>query len=262
MFYEKKNIDTLLNNTIINDDDKTYLIAQFFIPSNQERYQEIVSCLRRNLELSELKKIILLNERIYTEEELGISDLSNENKQKLEQISINKRLTYKDALLFIKQMCDSGNRGYFILVNSDIFFDKSLENLKITSLSREKAFYALLRFEYLEKYKENLHQSHLCGPTKTSQDTWIIHSNFCPSINEIEKCNFYLGLPGCDNVIAYLFNSFGYKIYNEPFVIKTYHLHSSQIRNYSEADRLPRPYLFLFPVLRKNTIVRVLHEAG
>lgn len=259
--YNQKNIDNLkLNNNVIND-DKTYLIAQYFIHSNLERKNEIISCLRRNLQLNEITKIYLLNEKIYSDKELGIDDLLIENKQKIEQILINKRMTYKDALLFIHYMIKNGNTGYFIIVNSDIFFDNSLKNLQITSLSREKSIYTILRFEYNEKYKDDLKQSKLLGPTKTSQDTWIIHSNFCPSKNEIEQCNFNLGLPGCDNVIAYLFFDFGYKIYNEPYVIKTYHFHSSKIRNYSESSRLPKPYLFVYPVLRTPKLVRIIHEA-
>jgi hypothetical protein len=267
--YEQKNIDNLRlnnngndnNNNININEQKIYLIAQYFIHPNIERSNEIISCLRRNLQLNQITKIYLLNEKIYNDEELGIDDLSIETKEKIEQISINKRMTYTDALLFIKLMHEKGNIGYYIIANSDIFFDDSLKNLQITSLSIEKSFYALLRYEYDEKYGDDLSQSKLFGPFKTSQDTWIIHSNFCPSNVQIEKCNFSLGIQGCDNVILYLFFSFGYKVYNEPYVIRTYHLHSSQIRNYSEASRLPRPYLFAYPVLRRSNLVRIFHEA-
>jgi hypothetical protein len=259
-YIEQKNIDTILLKND-NKHNNTYLITQFFIHPDKKRHHEIVSCLRRNLQLKELTKIYLLNEKIYSEEELGISDLCDENKKMIEQICINERLTYKDVLLFIKFMAEKGYNGYYIFANSDIFLDNSLKNLQSTSLSREKAFYAILRFEYNEKYKDDLSQSILFGPSKTSQDTWIIHSNFCPNNNEIEQCNFSFGLPGCDNVIAYRFNSFGYKIYNEPYVIKTYHLHSSQIRNYSERNRLSRPYLFLYPVFRDEKIVTIIDNA-
>lgn len=258
MAFESNNIDKLLNNRTC---EKIYLINQFYIDAIPERQHEIVSCLRKNLELQQITQIFLLNEKIYNEDELGISDLSNEHKEKIQQIVITKRLTYKDALLFIKKMNDTQINGYYIIANSDIFFDNSLENLQITSLSMEKSLYALLRFEYNENYKEDLSQSKLSGPYKTSQDTWIIHSNFCPSINEMEKCNFNLGVPGCDNVIAYLFDSFGYKIYNEPFIIRTYHFHCTQIRNHSEKNRLPRPYLFLYPIFRNQNIVKIINEA-
>ncbi len=260
-YSETKNIDNLNAFNEKKSDNKIYLITQFFIHSNIKRHNEIVTCLIKNLQLVELTNIILLNEKIYSEEELGISDLCDENKQKIMQICINKRLTYKDVLLFIKERNKENLNGYYIFANSDIFFDNSLKNLPITSLSREKSFYAILRFEYDEIYKENIGMSKLLGPAKTSQDTWIIHSNFCPNDNDINKCDFSFGLPGCDNVIAYLFNSFGYKIYNEPYIIKTYHYHSSQIRNYSEKNRLPRPYLFIYPVFRSVDTVRIIHEA-
>jgi hypothetical protein len=262
-YIETKNIDDLKLQPS-NQYDKIYLITQFFIHNDTKRNNEIIFCLKNNLKIKEITKIFLLNEKIYTDVELGLYELNEEelnNKDKIEQICINKRLTYKDVLLFIKQMKETKMDGYYIFANSDIFFDNSLKNLNITSLAREKSFYAILRFEYEENYKEKLQMSQLFGPAKTSQDTWVIHTNFSPTEAEINKCSFNFGLPGCDNVIAYLFNSFGYKIYNEPYVIRTYHYHNSQIRDYSEKNRLPRPYLFAYPVFRNNNTVRIINEA-
>ena len=48
-----------------------YLVQQFFIHSNKERFKEIKYCLKQNIQLHFFEKIILLNEKIYSKEELG-----------------------------------------------------------------------------------------------------------------------------------------------------------------------------------------------
>ena len=76
-----------------------------------------------------------------------------------------------------------------------------------------------------------------------SQDTWILHSNYFPE--STEDLNFNLGLGGCDNSIAYLFYKKGYIIFNDPFVIRTYHYHTTGIRNWGNLNRTKKPYLYL-----------------
>ncbi len=73
-----------------------------------------------------------------------------------------------------------------------------------------------------------------------------------PNNEQIKKCNFELGKLGCDNHITFLFSLFGYKIYNEPYVIKTYHYHTSQFRTYlnNPMDKINPPYLFVKPIIR------------
>jgi hypothetical protein len=140
--------------------------------------------------------------------------------------------------------------GYIVIANSDIFFDNSLQNnIRKTSLATEKSMYALLRFEFNEK---KLRDCKLFGPRPDSQDTWIFHTNFKPNDVQMLCCNFLLGVPGCDNSITYLFNKFGYKIYNEPYIIKTYHYHMDSTRNYDNSHRIQPPYLLVNPIVRIN----------
>ena len=89
------------------------LIYQFFIHEDNVRNKEIRKCLKFNVENKYIDKIILLNERIYTDDELGIKD------KKIRQVNINKRLSYKDVF-----NCVHGDnlKGYIITCNADIFF--------------------------------------------------------------------------------------------------------------------------------------------
>jgi hypothetical protein len=235
-------IQDKINSENYNNDD-IYLITQFFIPSEDEsRLKELQTCLRRNLELSAFKQIFLINEKEYTKEELGLND---KEMKKIQQIIFNKgdRMKYIHAFALIKHF---KLNGYIAISNSDIFFDDSINNVKKTSLSEDKSLYALLRFEFTEK---RLRDCKLFGPRPDSQDAWIIHSKFLPNDTDLLKYDFFLGTQGCDNFLAFLFLQNGYKVFNEPCIIKIYHFHSNQKRNYLLSP-MPPPYLFIAPVIR------------
>lgn len=240
-------------NTINFNQDNIYLFTQFYISPNKERYHEIKTCLKKNIKLGVFSKIYLINERTYTKEEL---DLNDEEIKCIQQIIFSKgeRMKYIHPLALVKSQ---NIYGYIVIANSDIFYDESILNIRKSSISQVKSLYALLRFEYkLENKNKNenenkLEECKLFGPRNDSQDTWIFHSKYLPMDNQIIRCNIILGKAGCDNAISYLFNQFGFKIFNEPYLVKTYHYHLSAIRTYSGLDKVSPPYLLIEPIIRK-----------
>ena len=102
-------------------------------------------------------------------------------------------------------------------------------------MTEKKSFYTLLRFEY--KKDKKLHELELFKSNKSpipgSQDTWIYHTKFQPNGLLLEKADILLGKPGCDNTLAYLLHIHGYSCINEPFHVRTYHMHLSNVRNYT-----------------------------
>lgn len=223
--------------------DKIYLITQYFIHNNKERHNEIQSCLKRNLELGVFDKIYLINERKYTKQELGLND--NEMKNIKQHIFGNgERMTYKHCFDLAKQY---NLKGYLCIANSDIFFDLSIHNLHKSCLSNSKSIYAQLRFEY--NGEKRLSKCKLFGPRADSQDVWIIHTNHIPNKKLLNDTDFMLGKPGCDNAIAMKFYLFGYMIYNQPYDVKTYHFHKTQIRNYGRNDLISPPWLRINPII-------------
>lgn len=216
--------------------DDIYLFTQFYIPKEDKRIKEVNDTLKNNLGNTHIKKIVLLNERIYTPEELGLKSDKCNILDKIEQIVIKDRLTYN---LFFKYA--SAFKGYLILANSDIYFDKTLKNIYKTPLSRTKSCYTQLRFESNKK---------LFGPRSDSQDTWLFHSNNFPESHMMY--HFQLGQPGCDNKITFWLKQVGYTLYNEPFRIKTYHMHMSDIRHYSGKDVIPGPHVHIVPFLSER----------
>ena len=119
-------------------DDPIYLIQQFFIHNDVERQNEIKRCLQYNCVNKAIDKIILLNERIYSSEELGVKD------PKIEQVDISERLSFKKVFEYVSNLPNA----YIILSNSDMFFDLSLKRLKASNMVKKKKVYTLLRYEY------------------------------------------------------------------------------------------------------------------
>lgn len=216
-----------------NTTDPIHLFLQFYIDKDKNHYHEIKYALKKNVKNPHIDSIILLNERIYTEDELGVTST------KIKQLVIGKRITYYD---FLNYKID----GYKILINSDIFVDKTIQNIRNSDIHITKKMFALLRYEYNNGKPELFCRPNLKTGREDSQDTWIIHSNHSFTKKELDIFKIMLGIPGCDNKVTYLFKILGYNIYNDPEYIKTYHCHENKERNYSH-DIVKKPYCHIFP---------------
>ena len=222
------------NKTINND--PIHLFSQFFIPTDQHRYNEIKFCLKQNVENSQIDHIHLLVERIYTSHELGITS------DKIIQTNINKRLSFQDVFIYIRT---KNIQGYLVLLNSDIFFhDSTINHLKYSNFHSDKIFGAILRYEYNHS---DYSKSQIFGPRFDSQDVWILHSNFTIPPFAEKVFSFEFGKPGCDNKLIYLMRILGYEIINDPLRIKTLHVHSSKQRSYSHKDAISEPWGVVIP---------------
>ena len=224
-----------------------HVIMQFFVHDSDIRNNEIKTCLQKNHDNINITQILLLNERIYTDSELGLQSTS-----KIHQENIEKRLSFQDVFSYIRK---TNLKGYFVFMNADIFLDDSIQYIKTSTMHEKKQICALLRFEYNPEI--SLDDAKLFGPRADSQDTWIFHSNFLPK-QEQERCfAFNFGQPGCDNKMIYLMRVLGYQIFNDPYIIKTYHYHLSQERNYTNKDLVKNPWGFINPHnVNINTIAR------
>jgi len=233
-----KSSDLKLNKTRV--EEPIFVIQQYYKDRNSKREKEIQFCLLQNCLNPLITKIFLLNERIYSKEELGVEDDS-----KIVQINIKRRLKYSDVFKTVKK---EELKGFIIFCNSDIMFDATLEKLFFSNLSRRKGLIALTRYEYkpvTESFEENCKKSKMVMKGHDSQDTWIFHSSFNVKDKSQRKFDFNFGLPGCDNHIMFLFFSLGYEMFNVPHLIKTHHYHSSNVRHYDESKRIRGGYSYL-----------------
>lgn len=215
--------------------DDIHLFMQFYIDTNAVRQAEIRTSLYKNLQNPLIRKVHLLNERIYTHKEIGVKSA------KIVQTNIGKRLTYSDIFEYVQE---NNVQGYIIIANSDIFFDHTLDNLLYSGIHETKKMFAQLRYEYNET---DLSTSRIFGPRCDSQDIWILHTNFGIEPRHNILFDFYMGKPGCDNKLIYIFAILGYEIVNDPSFIKSYHYHSSQKRNYTSKDVIRSNYGVVLP---------------
>jgi len=193
------------------------LFTSYYKDSNPVRQKELDDCLRKNIQNPFISKIVLVGEE-------GYSD------PKCVHIP-HERPTYKD---FFRIANETGSE-YSILANSDIYFDQSLSRL--FSVGWHKTLLAISRHD-VRRGKQILFDATGWGRKGWSQDAWIWKGQI-----EIDGGDYFLGLPGCDNKIAYEAQQSGYRVNNPAREVKIYHLHDSNQRNYTEQDRVPEPYL-------------------
>ena len=206
------------------------LITQLY-KSVEERYNELITALKKNSENDCIDQIILLNE-----EKLDIPI-----HPKIKEIIINKRLTYKIAFDWAKENIPSGE--IVMLSNSDMWFDETIN--KIKSINFSNTVVALSRYDLDKNNKWVI----LTNNPEQTQDTWIYEN----PIKLDHDYNLTLGVPGCENKLAWIIanskkNDIKYNVINPALTIKSYHEHLSNIRSYNKNKywRYPEPYNFVF----------------
>jgi hypothetical protein len=209
------------------------LITTYYKSNNILRQKEIDKCLLLNSQNIYIKKIYLLNDKIYN------LPLDIQYYKKIVQIEIDMKLSnklkYSDAISFINNNLKD---EICILSNSDIYFDNTLHKIN-NRIIRNKCF-ALLR------YNESINNIFTLNgmPRSDSQDCWIFRS---PLNIDINKLDFAFGTLGCDSIFSNLIYDSGLIITNPCYDIITIHLHDSEYRTYNIENRIHGTYCLLKP---------------
>lgn len=195
------------------------LIVQYYKCDDEARQQEIDVCLSKNLSNELISSIHLLSEQLY--------DLSRfQYHEKIKQTVIGERLTFETAFHYANEHHEN---QIWILCNADIYFDSSLSNLDDAKL--DVAVFALTRHDIQKDGTLKMVDpafSHGC------QDAWIFKTPI--SLDKL-FAKFYLGIPGCDNRIAYELITAGYKIINPSNKIIVSHLDLTRDTNIFERNK-------------------------
>ena len=196
-----------------------------------QRLKEIRTAFQNNVEASMISKIVVLSEP---------NDNITFDHNKVVIKKVQNRTRFSDFLPYL----DPSEIN--IISNNDIDFSMSFNLYNLAFLSKSD-IYCLTRWESSKLiFRKN---------EGDSQDAWIFRGNPSPW----ESCSFFIGFPGCDNRIAYEFFSKGYRVFNPSKSIKTFHIHFSNKRNYTEFDRLHGNYLNIKPqYLIESVFVKVL----
>ena len=204
------------------------LLVGHYEEAQPQRAAEYREALRRNVANEHIECIRLLIEDGTSAELLRARGEPYDNA-KVQIASQGKRLTF-DALF---SMAERDWSGYpVIMANADIAFDDTLAMLEDVAL--QGSLLCLSRWN--ESADGRL--DHFDAPN--SQDAWI----FEPPLPAI-ACAFELGTPGCDNRLAHEASRAGLRVLNPSRSLRSAHLHNSQVRNYTQRQRLPGPYRFV-----------------
>jgi len=192
--------------------------TEYWKSSDKDRDSEVISAINHNINSGFFDNIFIYSQ-------------IKEPMINFDTILLNHRITYQ-------YIFDNNIDGINIFANADIIFD---DTIKLANYIEDDEFYGLTRYEndgVIHKHNDPYRGS-------DSQDVWIWKNK-----SLIKNANFYLGLPGCDNKIAFIAELYGYRVKNPSLSIKSYHNHKTDIRDGSSADlskRLPPPYK-LIPV--------------
>ncbi len=191
------------------------VFTSYYVCGDKQRQEELNLCLRKNIENPHIDRLYLMID------DGSVPPISHE---KIKTIYMSSRPTYQDwAQLTRSEQLE----GVSLLANTDIYFDDSIRLLEDV-LSGDQSFLALSRWE-VEGDDTYPHPN-----PHWSQDVWGMS---CSSAidGKIERLlNFPMGVPRCDNKIAYIFGIYGWQLHNPVQDVKTYHVHETQVRGYSK----------------------------
>ena len=198
------------------------LYTQYYRCKQPERQVEIDRCLQINLNHPGLDKVVVLRE--------ADAPPIPQGSAPCEIIDFNDRLTYSSWMSLAK----NENDAIALLVNSDIYLSEGLDYLDAV-FNTPNAFMAMSRYNPIPGTK----RFGLNTYPHWTQDTWGIRTDAKISKSLYYASTFALGIPGCDNRIAYVMWSHGFDVKNPAYFVKTVHEHNEVSRPYdSHGDRL------------------------
>lgn len=206
------------------------LFTSYYQCGDPRRQTEIDACLAHNVANSAIDKLIVF---------IDDGSALRWKHPKIHVINIDYRPTY---LHWIEQTAALGLKGVSILCNSDIHFDEDITDFT-QCFSEPKTFVALSRWEVLSTGNEMHPNPHW------SQDVWAIHTKDMVDKNLAPTLDFPMGVPRCDNKIAYQFGIYGWKVINPCEHIKSFHVHETGFRTYDKKldDRLIGGVAYVHP---------------
>ncbi len=228
-------------------------MTQWYHETNLRRQRELISVLYMNVINDGITKIHFIQNSkdctIFDDIQLDEHFPYDLLKSKLiiyydENIDKNHRLTIHQALEYANRVITT---GYAVLVNLDVFFDRSLLILKHRPLLNRQTILFLSRYEIdpsittlglqcSDKYYVGSHDA-LIFQTPVSNDV-------------IQQLPFEIGTWHLEVKIIYEFLKANYTVRNPCKSIRIWHLHSSQVRHRLMPSKKHVPDRLLNKVMR------------
>jgi len=206
-------------NPTITKTGRTLLFTSYFNTNDGARQRELNTCLQNNLDNVNIDHVYCYSESPYPVQNDKLT------------MKYDGRPTYQNLIDWANDISQDGD--VVAIANSDIYFDETLNWAHNVNMGA--TLIALSRWDVLPNQTKRLFAY------EHSQDAWIFKGKI-----HIKGAEYYMGLPGCDNRIAYDANEQGYRVVNTAKDIISYHLHNSNVRSYTQDDRLIGGYLPVF----------------
>jgi hypothetical protein len=218
---------------------RLWWVTQYYTPDKAKRSREINTCLRKNLQSPLIDKVICLNEK-----NESFSWLQDDLQKKLEEKVVGHRLTYKDVLEEVLRFPDDVIVAFG---NADICIDSDSWR-QLWEVDVKNVCLALLRYDVPESGSEA--DAKLFGPRADSQDTWVVRAKDVKQRGEaiLKNTEIRFGQMGCDNAFALEIFRHKFLVVNPSYSLKTFHYHSSNVRNYKTDDVVHNPvFMYCHP---------------
>jgi len=199
-----------------------HLLVGFYEERDPDRMAEYTTCLARNLDCCDIARVHVFDE---TRAAGATPRMSVLGHPRMERVLCGRRTRFEDFFAYAARELPGRT---VIIANTDVFFDESLGELAGYPLDG--------RLLALSRWDEQRDGSSVLFEEPGSQDAWIFRAPLRPF-----RCDWYLGVPGCDNRLAWEARAAGLDVTNPARTIRARHLHLSGRRNYSRADLVEGP---------------------
>jgi hypothetical protein len=202
-----------------------------FRPSDMARCSEIMTCLHGNLSNRLVDRFV-----IYSSEEIIHSDSNGFGRIRF---VANSRPKFSDFVREIDTPSEGG--GVQVIINSDCVLTETAA--KFLRRCKPGEAYCIRRRELVSifplVYDRSRESQWRASVPNSMHDGWA----FSGLELRAGSLNFYPGVPGCDNRLAYELAAAGYRVSEVCESAPLLHLHRSLRRSYTSADSVPGPYL-------------------
>jgi hypothetical protein len=205
------------------------LITSFFVPKETERQNELLTCLKQNINCKDITKIYLFIEK---KDDIDFLQANINPKQKIQLILWNKQPTYADYLKLANQL-----QGEICMIsNADIWLKKCDEELINLLHGNPKIAYSLTRYDYDKSNNLKLCASLWRRETDVGCfDSFILKSPININYALIDHIQ---NRPGSEHIFKTELEHTGIKFHNPCYNIIIVHEHLSNVRTYTMKDDL------------------------
>lgn len=212
---------------------KLHLYINSYRPTDPERAAEVFSCFLDNARLPVIEKVFA-----FSDEALHPAIAAQE---KVEWVPFAERLTFAG---WLSEATNRSADAIAILANADIALTPSIERLReiFATPGTTTPFVALTRYEETARGPE------LNGNPFWCQDVWAVapRAEGFPAAF-LQQTAFAMGVPSCDNVLAWVAHCHGFTLHNPCLQVVALHRHRSAARSYDTRDRLLGSACYVHP---------------